>query len=370
MFFIFALLVISILFFTLVYADTPVDSCQTLSEINETYILNQSILNRASDCFLIIGNNIVFDLNGNIIDGVGSRVAIKVQSSGVTVTNGIIKEFGFGIFFDLFPKTDNGIINYMTLTDNKVAILIEGSNNTKIISNTIVNNIRSPGAGIEMITRVYNTLIKSNVIKNNTQGIGSNDAHFSNVSFNNITATIFGITLGVGSSNWTITFNNVSGDGLAIRVGVGTNPTKISFNNTISHNTISSSGIFLDEKSANNTGSHNCGGSIIDNGVDNNVTNVGCPTDLEILEIIPIQVVRGIDIVKGKSGIVRVVVRNNGPLNASGTVNVTLDGSLLNTFQGESDTKLILANQNETFDFSFNPASIGTKTFVAEVEIG
>lgn len=92
-------------------------------------------------------------------------------------------------------------------------------------------------------------------------------------------------------------------------------------------------------------------------------------TDLEILEVIPIQVVRDVDMVKDKLGIVRVVIRNNGFLNATATVNATLDGSLLNIYPGDTTTKLINVSKNETFDFSFKPTQTGTQTIRAEVKV-
>lgn len=92
-------------------------------------------------------------------------------------------------------------------------------------------------------------------------------------------------------------------------------------------------------------------------------------TDLEILEIIPIQVVRDVDMVLGKTGLVRVNVKNNGPADSNTTVSVIFEGSNLTTY---SDTakKFILANQNASFDFMFKPNATGTRTFSASVVVG
>lgn len=92
--------------------------------------------------------------------------------------------------------------------------------------------------------------------------------------------------------------------------------------------------------------------------------------DLQILEVIPIQVVKDVTMVKDKSGIVRVVVRNNGPLNANATVNATLDGSLLSIYPEDSVTKSINVSKNQTFDFSFKPTETGTRSIKAEVKVG
>ena len=93
-------------------------------------------------------------------------------------------------------------------------------------------------------------------------------------------------------------------------------------------------------------------------------------TDLAILEVIPIQVIPNVDMVKGKSGYVRVVVHNYGPLNATGQVNVTFDGSPLVPYNPANATLFIANGANETFDFSFTPDSFGSNlAMIANVGI-
>ena len=94
--------------------------------------------------------------------------------------------------------------------------------------------------------------------------------------------------------------------------------------------------------------------------------------DLEILEVIPIQVVRGVDMILGKTGLVRVNVKNKGPLDANGTVKVTFEGNLLFDWDADNSTnitKLINANQNASFDFRFKPTQTGNKNFSTEVVV-
>lgn len=95
----------------------------------------------------------------------------------------------------------------------------------------------------------------------------------------------------------------------------------------------------------------------------------GTTADLEILEIIPIQVVMDVDMVLGKTGLVRVNVKNNGPLDVNGTVTVTFEGDTLSSYGNDTDNKKINNGDTVSFDFSFNPEQTGTQTFSAEVSV-
>lgn len=75
--------------------------------------------------------------------------------------------------------------------------------------------------------------------------------------------------------------------------------------------------------------------------------------DLEILNVIPIQVVPDVTMIKDKSGVVKVVAINHGPDSASGTVSVKFNGQNLNP--NGSATKSMAVNQNVSFYFTFKP---------------
>jgi hypothetical protein len=85
-------------------------------------------------------------------------------------------------------------------------------------------------------------------------------------------------------------------------------------------------------------------------------------TDLAILEVTPIQVIPHVDMVKGKSGYVRVIVHNYGLFNATALVSVTFDGTPLPLGNA---TKLIINGSNETFDFDFIPDVIGNNKIIS-----
>ena len=88
-------------------------------------------------------------------------------------------------------------------------------------------------------------------------------------------------------------------------------------------------------------------------------------TDLAILDVIPVQVIPDVNMVKGKSGYVRVIVHNNGPLNATGQVNVTFDGNPLTPYNPANASKFILNGINGTFDFSFKPEVAGNNKVIS-----
>jgi hypothetical protein len=77
----------------------------------------------------------------------------------------------------------------------------------------------------------------------------------------------------------------------------------------------------------------------------------GGSTDLQIVDVIPIQVVPGADMVKGKAGYIRVLVYNDGDIDATATVSVTFDGDPLPLALYDVDVKEIKKHTIEVFDF-------------------
>jgi len=98
-------------------------------------------------------------------------------------------------------------------------------------------------------------------------------------------------------------------------------------------------------------------------------------TDLEIVDIIPIQVIPDVPMVRGKSGYVRVIARNNGPSEVGpygyGTVRAWFDGHELDAVG--SATKSMPLYQNVSFDFILEADDIdtaGTVVVNASLEVG
>lgn len=108
-------------------------------------------------------------------------------------------------------------------------------------------------------------------------------------------------------------------------------------------------------------------------------------TDLQIINVIPIQVVPNVPMVQGKSGYVIVSVWNNGSSQATATVSLTLDGSPLSitskaipavtlgstwfnqSFVTGINSSSLAANQTKWFVFDFKPPTFGNRTLNASV---
>jgi hypothetical protein len=88
--------------------------------------------------------------------------------------------------------------------------------------------------------------------------------------------------------------------------------------------------------------------------------------DLEIVNIRPIQVVYGVDMVLNKSGYVLVDVRNNGNISVNATVIVYFDNYRLNSY---TIFKQINPNQINTFEFYFTFNLTGLRKINASVSI-
>ncbi|MEK6959557.1 MAG: S8 family serine peptidase [Nanoarchaeota archaeon] len=102
----------------------------------------------------------------------------------------------------------------------------------------------------------------------------------------------------------------------------------------------------------------NCSSSIC-----TNITTTN-QTDLQIIELIPIQVLPNVPMILGKSGYVIVRVFNNGTMSATGNVSVSFNGDSLTKTLDTTNPQLIPSNQSAVFKFNFKPISQGTNLFI------
>ncbi len=87
---------------------------------------------------------------------------------------------------------------------------------------------------------------------------------------------------------------------------------------------------------------------------------------LTITDVIPAQVVRGVDLVKGKTTLVRVNVTLNSSLFArTVTVKIYFDSQLRN-----STSKIMNNNTEDKFNLFFVPNVTGTHNITATAEVG
>ncbi|MBW2990418.1 S8 family peptidase [Candidatus Woesearchaeota archaeon] len=100
--------------------------------------------------------------------------------------------------------------------------------------------------------------------------------------------------------------------------------------------------------------------------------NAGAQTDLEVLDVVVIQTVKDVTMIKGKSGIIRVRVRNNGNSTEQNVqqarVNLTAPSLQINS--SSYQIKPIDAGEIIKFDWWFKPIQTGTDVNIsANVEI-
>ena len=100
--------------------------------------------------------------------------------------------------------------------------------------------------------------------------------------------------------------------------------------------------------------------------------NEGAQTDLEVLDMVVIQTVKDVTMIKGKSGIIRVRIRNNGNSTEQNVqqARVNLTAPALQVNSSSYQIKPIDAGETIEFDWRFKPIQTGTKINISvKVEI-
>ena len=160
----------------------PVDSCQTLALAGEYYLLNKS-LSTTDDCFRIDEDNIIIDLGGYKLDGLGGKwnSGVITSKENITIKNGEINGFGSGI--NLHSSLGHILID-LIVTQNLGGISISSSS-SNVLTNIIAN--LNADFGISMGTSSGNILTN---ITTNSNHEGIHLLAVSNSSFENITANL------------------------------------------------------------------------------------------------------------------------------------------------------------------------------------
>jgi hypothetical protein len=133
-------------------------------------------------------------------------------------------------------------------------------------------------------------------------------------------------------------------------------------------NSCQSSACYGTDPDCDSSGNPNavCCGDLVCEGSE---TAGNCPTDcnqaiadLEILSVKAIQVVEDVEMIKDKTGVVKVIAKNKGPDDASGTVTVIFSGQSLTA--NESTTKSMVVGHNVSFYFNFKPTVTGNNLII------
>jgi len=91
---------------------------------------------------------------------------------------------------------------------------------------------------------------------------------------------------------------------------------------------------------------------------------------LQVTDLIPIQVIKDVDLVQGKRTLVRVTVKHNDISTNQNSINVKL---FFNNANIENQTKIVVGTQPQDFDFFFSPNIAGQNlniTAIAEWSVG
>ena len=141
-------------------------------------------LTGCGDTGLVIGaDDVVLDLNGHTIAGVGAEGSVGVEAVGrarVTVKNGTIKGFARGVQFE--DATWSHILN-----NTLRSVVITGSSDTAVSNNTI------SGGGVRASSS-YRTSITSNTIDGAETGVAIDHSSDTLVERNQVTANGRGVT--------------------------------------------------------------------------------------------------------------------------------------------------------------------------------
>ena len=140
-------------------------------EIYSDYTLERD-LKIISDGFIVKANKITLDLNGHTITGSGGGRGVIVEGrTGITVKNGTIENFEFGLYLE--GSSDSVLIDNTAIDNKKYGIWLHYSSNTQISGNTLINN----GLGIEL-NRCVDCSVVGNVFVNDGLIMTGNLAHF------------------------------------------------------------------------------------------------------------------------------------------------------------------------------------------------
>lgn len=183
-------------------------------------LLADTVLDRDLTCpgdgLIVGGHGITIDLGGHTITGPGYAGAGVggVGFQGVTIRNGKLTGFGYGVSFESMRES---IVTGLTIGTTQVAMSIRKSDRIRVVSNTIDG---TSGSGI-FVLECTDSEISSNGVSGVSNGIEvSNASERTLVTRNRISATTWhGIVVGYYSSATVLDSNVVvapGGDGLVV----------------------------------------------------------------------------------------------------------------------------------------------------------
>jgi parallel beta-helix repeat protein len=148
-----------------------------------------------------IGGSIVVERDNVVLNGAGYRLHGDGNENGITLSdvNNItvknLKLSGFNIGIVIMGSDNNRILEN-TITDNFCGLDLIASENNTVSGNYIANN--TDGIALE---NVYNSIVENTITNNSNIGIFLNGAGYNNIIGNNITDNNRGIVVSICYDN-------------------------------------------------------------------------------------------------------------------------------------------------------------------------
>jgi parallel beta-helix repeat protein len=223
-------------------APAPVPSQVGCGEFVVTSIrLTNDLLDCPGHGLIVGAHGITIDLDGHVIDGTGIEAGIVNNGfDSVTVTNGHIHEFDFGVMLN--PGTSLNVVSGLRVEMNQEAGIglsdaDQNGNGNTIRENTVVSN----SYGVALFSNTLNTLLRDNDFgANQADAIHMEGATANRVLSNDIVGSSgAGVFMQGGGDNVVADNELLTNLGGGVSVGEELIPSN---NNRVEHNIIEDSG--------------------------------------------------------------------------------------------------------------------------------
>ena len=170
-------------------ADGSVEGTDRIQRDGDVYTLTSDI----NGSIIVERDNVVLNGAGYRLKGNGNENGITFKVNNITVRNLKLSSFNIGI---VVMGSDNNKILENTITDNFRGLDLTASENNTVSRNYIKNN--TYGIALENIN---NTINENTITNNNDIGIFLNGAGYNNIIGNNITDNKRGIVVSICYDN-------------------------------------------------------------------------------------------------------------------------------------------------------------------------
>jgi parallel beta-helix repeat protein len=171
--------------------DGSVEGTDKIQRDGSVYTFIGDIVNQS---IIVEKDNIMVDGAGYRLQGNGNENGITLSDvNNITVKNLKLSSFNIGI---VVMGSDNNRILENTITDNFRGLDLTASTSNTVFGNYIANN--TDGIALE---NVYNSIVENTITNNSDIGIFLNGAGYNNIIGNNITDNNRGIVVSICYDN-------------------------------------------------------------------------------------------------------------------------------------------------------------------------